>query len=80
MASPDVKSDVRVDNGTSERSFRDALASGGADEKAGTADDRVDMFRMGKTQELRVSKQRSLSHVAFPPIISTQDVSRVTGW
>lgn len=57
MVTPDVKSEVRVDNGSSEQSLRDALASGGgADEKAGTADDRADMFRMGKTQELRVSQ------------------------
>lgn len=27
-----------------------------ADEKTGTAEDRADMFRMGKVQELRVSR------------------------
>lgn len=56
MASADVKFEVRIDNGSSEQSLHDAITTGGgADEKAGTADDRANMFRMGKTQELRVS-------------------------
>lgn len=57
MASADVKSEVRInDNGSSQQSLRDGLALGAvADEKVGTADDRADMFRMGKTQELRMS-------------------------
>lgn len=60
MASADVKSEVRIDNGSSQQpSLRDddlaRAGAGVADEKVGTADDRADMFRMGKTQELRVS-------------------------
>lgn len=64
-----------MENGSSSRSFRDALASGGGvdDEKAGSADDRADMFRMGKQQELRVSL-RGIglpflhSHLAVSPL------------
>ena len=34
-------------------------------EKKGTADDQRDMFRMGKAQELRVSKQASWMRYLF---------------
>lgn len=36
----------------------DDVAEGVVDEKSGTADDRADMTRMGKVQDLRVSLQR----------------------
>lgn len=50
-----VKTGTQVDNDSGELSLRQALASGSAvDEKTGTSDDRANMFRMGKKQELRV--------------------------
>lgn len=46
---------AQFDNDSAELSLRQALASGSAvDEKTGTSDDRANMFRMGKKQELRV--------------------------
>lgn len=46
---------AQFDNASAELSLRQALASGSAvDEKTGTSDDRANMFRMGKKQELRV--------------------------
>ncbi|KAL2289512.1 hypothetical protein FJTKL_01782 [Diaporthe vaccinii] len=53
MAS-NAKTSPQVDNESAELSLRQALASGSAmDEKTGTSDDRANMFRMGKKQELR---------------------------
>lgn len=50
-----VNTGTQVDNESGELSLRQALASGSAvDEKTGTSDDRANMFRMGKKQELRV--------------------------
>lgn len=48
------KSNVTVDNGLSEQDGLEAAV----DEKRGTVDDRADMFRLGKTQELRVCLSR----------------------
>lgn len=54
MAS-NAKTSPHVENDSAELSLRQALASGSAvDEKTGTSDDRANMFRMGKKQELRV--------------------------
>lgn len=54
MAS-NAKTHGHAGNDTAELSLRQALASGSAvDEKTGTSDDRANMFRMGKKQELRV--------------------------
>jgi len=50
-----VKTGAQVDNDYGELSLRQALGNGSAvDEKSGTSDDRANMFRMGKKQELRV--------------------------
>lgn len=59
-----VKTDTLVDNDSAELSLRHALGGGSAvDEKTGTSDDRANMFRMGKKQELRV---RSSNRVVLP--------------
>ncbi|KAG6365774.1 hypothetical protein INS49_007385 [Diaporthe citri] len=53
MAS-NAKTSPQVENESAELSLRQALASGSAvDDKTGTSDDRANMFRMGKKQELR---------------------------
>lgn len=66
MSSEEVKSQVPVDNDSATQSFRDDLASSSrVDEKAGTADDRANMLRMGKTQELRVGDPISLRWLLF---------------
>lgn len=54
------KTNVQVDDDTVDQSLGEAVAMGAAefaeaDKKTGTADDRADMFRMGKIQELRVN-------------------------
>lgn len=55
------KTNGQADNDTAELSLRQALASGSAvDEKTGTSDDRANMFRMGKKQELRVCKHQNI--------------------
>lgn len=54
MAS-NVKVGEQVDNDSAELSLRQALGGSAVDEKTGTSDDRANMFRMGKKQELRVS-------------------------
>jgi hypothetical protein len=44
-----------VDNDSGEVGLREALGGGRAvDEKTGTSEDRANMYRMGKKQELRV--------------------------
>lgn len=50
MGLQDEKSNFTVDNGSSEHDGLEIAV----DEKRGTADDRADMFRLGKIQELRV--------------------------
>lgn len=46
----DDKSNITVDNGSTDQDGLEAAVS----DKEGTAADRADMFRLGKTQELRV--------------------------
>lgn len=49
------KTGAQAEDDSAELDLRQALASGSAvDEKTGTSDDRANMFRMGKKQELRV--------------------------
>lgn len=47
----DDKSNITVDDGSTDQ---DGLEAAVGDRKGGTADDRADMFRLGKRQELRV--------------------------
>lgn len=57
-----VETGTQVDNDSGELSLRQALGSGSAvDEKTGTSDDRANMFRMGKKQELRVCNSDGIS-------------------
>lgn len=51
-----TKNGVQVGNDSADMSLRQALGGSAVDEKTGTSDDRANMFRMGKKQELRVRK------------------------
>lgn len=61
-----VNTGTQVDDESGELSLRQALGSGSAvDEKTGTSDDRANMFRMGKKQELRVCDSDGISVLSY---------------